>query len=99
MAVKAHLLVFDSSQITREHVVEKIDHMSVIENWVAFFDNAICLASEKDPRSLSRLLHIELPKLRFIITEIEPQSKGGWLPKSIWAFLNHPEPADTAADA
>jgi hypothetical protein len=97
--VKAHLLVFDSSQITRELVVEKIDHMSVVENWAAFFDNAICLASQKDARSLSRLLHIEFPELRFIITEIELLSKGGWLPPSIWAFLNHPEPADTAADA
>jgi len=91
--MKAYLLVFDLSQITREIMVEAIDNMSGIENWYAFFDNAICLASEKDARSLSRMLHAEFPKQRFIITEVGPQ-KGGWLPKSIWAFLNHPEPAN-----
>jgi hypothetical protein len=96
--VKAHLFVFDGSQITRELIVEKIDHIPVIENWYAFFDNTICLASEEDARSLSSLLHAELPKLRFIITEIRP-SAGGMLPKPIWAFLNHPQSADATADA
>jgi hypothetical protein len=97
--VKAHLLVFDGSQITRELIVEKIDHIPVIENWYAFFDNTICLASEEEARLLSGLLHAELPKLRFIITEIQSSGKGGWLPMSIWAFLNHPQSADAAADA
>jgi hypothetical protein len=96
--VRAHLLIFDGSQITRKHVVEKIDHMSAIENWCAFFDNAICIASDADARSLSRSLRAEFPKLRFIITEVSPHKKGGWLPKSIWTFLNHPETID-AADA
>jgi|SRR5579875_1029403 hypothetical protein len=97
--MKAHLLVFDQSQIARQEIVQKVDTMPEVENWQAFFDNVICLASEKDARSLSRLLRAEFPKLRFIITEIEPRSKGGWLPKSIWNFLNHPEPVDIAADA
>jgi|ERR1019366_8782706 hypothetical protein len=97
--MKVHLLVFDQSQITRQNMIQKIDTIPDVENWYAFFDNAICLASEKDARSLSHLLRAGLPTLRFIITEIEPQSKGGWLPKSIWAFLNHPETVDTAADA
>ncbi len=97
--MKAHLLVFDGSQITRDLIVEKIDHMPVIENWYAFFDNTICVASEEEARDLSRLLHAELPKLRFVITEIQRSNKGGWLPQSIWTFLNHPQPADTVADA
>ena len=97
--MKAYLLVFDQSQVTREIMVETIDKISDIQNWYAFFDNTICLASEKDARSLSHLLHAELPKQRFIITEIGSQKKGGWLPKSIWAFLNHPEPVDTDANA
>jgi len=97
--VKAYLLVFDPSQTTRKEVIEKIDRMPAISNWYAFFNNTICLASAKEARSLSGLLHADLPTLRFIITEINPQSKGGWLPKSIWAFLNNPQPADNPADA
>jgi len=97
--VKAYLLVFDRSQITRESMVKIINKTSAIENWHAFFDNTLCLASEKDARTLSRLLHNECPQLRFLVTEVKRDNKGGWLPKSIWTFLNHPESINISSDA
>jgi len=94
--VKAHLLVFDDSQASRQSMIDVIDNIEDIENWYAFFDNVFCLASERDAHSLSSLIRAEMPKQRFIVTEVEPGKKGGWLPKSIWAFLKRPEPVDAA---
>ncbi len=97
--MKTHLLVFDSSQASRKEVIQKVDRIPMIVNWYAFFENTLCLASEEDAKSLSKLLRTEFPKLRFLISEVEPQNKAGWLPQSIWEFLNHPEPAHRKADA
>jgi hypothetical protein len=94
--MKAYLLVFDPSQASRQTMIDVIDNIDDIENWYAFFDNAFCVASERDARSLSSLIREEMPKQRFIITEVEPGKKGGWLPKSIWAFLKRPEPVGAA---
>jgi hypothetical protein len=77
-------------------VIDVIDNIDDIENWYAFFGNAFCIASERDASSLASLIHAEMPKQRFIITEVGPGKRGGWLPKSIWAFLRKPEPIDAA---
>ena len=89
--MKAYLLVFDRSQIPRSIMADTIDR-SDIENWNAFFENAICFASKKDAHSLSQQIRAEIPEQRFIITEVEAGKKAGWLPRSIWAFLNRPAP-------
>ena len=93
--MKAYLLVFDQSQAARHNVIDVIDHID-IANWYAFFDHAFCVASERDARSLSSLIHAEMPKQRFILTEVEPGKKAGGLPKSIWTFFKAPEPATAA---
>ncbi len=97
--MKAYLLVFDRSQISRDAMTALIDRISDIENWNAFFENAICVASKKSAQSLSQQIRAEIPEQRFIITEVEAGKKAGWLPRSIWAFLNRPAPvgADTNA--
>ena len=98
--MKTYLPIFDQVQTTRKEVMDKIDLMSAIENWNAFFDNTICRAPAKQARSVLGLLHAEVPILRFIITEIiNPRRKADWLPKSILVFLNNPQPTDIAADA
>ena len=94
--MKAYLLVFDQTQALRQTMIDVIDKIDEIENWYAFFDNTFCVASERDAHSLSRLIRAEMPKQRFFITEVEPGKNGGWLPKSIWAFLKRPEPVDAA---
>jgi len=95
--VKTHLLVFDSSQASRKEVIQKVDRIPAIVNRYAFFENTLCLASEEDAKSLSNLLRHDFPKPRFLISEIEPQNKGGWLPEPIWEFLNDPKPAKADA--
>ena len=97
--MKAYLLVFDRSQVSRDTMTDVIDRIRDIENWYAFFDNAICVASGNDARSLAQQIRAELPKQRFIITEIEAGKKAGWLPKAIWTFLNRPQPVAAGTDA
>jgi hypothetical protein len=92
--MEAFLFVFDNSKISRELVIKRLDKIRAIQNWYAFFDNTFCLASNKDARTLSQLVRDALPEVRFVIVEVDPQKKGGWLPKSVWTFLSHPEPAD-----
>lgn len=94
--MNAHLLVFDSSQIRRSVVTKIIDRLPEIKNWYAFLDNTICIVTDDDAGMLSDLLHKKLPEIRFIVTEIEPQKKGGWLPKSVWKFMNHPVPSESS---
>ena len=95
--MKAYLLIFDGSQISRETMTGVIDRIKDIENWFAFFGNVYCLASKKDAHALSRRIRTELPEQRFILTEVEAGKKAGYLPKSIWTFLDRP--VGVAADA
>lgn len=97
--MKAFLFVFDSMQITRKLVTKRLDNMPNIENWYAFLENTICLASKDDAKQISTLIREAFPDLRFVVAEVDPKKKSGWLPRSVWAFVNNPQPADAAADA
>jgi hypothetical protein len=94
--VKAHLLVFDVS-VDRDQVIAAVDGIKEIENWYAFFTNTMCLASTLDAKGLSKKIRERLPETKFILTTVEPSEKGGWLPKSVWSFLNRPVRANAEA--
>ena len=87
------LLVFNGSQINRRAVTTRIDSVAAIANWMAFFENAICLVSASSARELSDRLREVLPDVQFILTELETGRRNGWLPKSVWSFMRHPEAA------
>jgi hypothetical protein len=90
--MKAFLLVFDSSRISRDQVSRLLDKISQVRHWYSFFDNTFCLASEQSAKWLAARLRDEvIPEIRFLIVEIEADKKGGWLPREIWDFLNQPE--------
>lgn len=96
--MRAFLLVFDSSKISRDLVSRRIDKISEIGNWYALFDNTFCIASDQSASWLAaRLREDVIPDVRFMVAEVQKGKKGGWLPKVIWEFLNQPEPAETSA--
>jgi hypothetical protein len=97
--IKSFLFVFDSIQISRKLVTKRLDRMPSIVNWYAFLENAICLASDDDAKQISAIIREAFPDLRFLVTEVDPKTKSGWLSRSVWAFLKNPQPVDTAADA
>jgi hypothetical protein len=96
--MKAFLLVFDSSAVSRDAVHRKLDAIPEITNWYSILDNSFCLASDQDAKWLAaRLRDDVIPETRFIVTEVEKHKKGGWLPREIWEFLARPKPVKSSA--
>ena len=95
--MNAYLLVFDDSQVAREVITKKLDKIPAIQNWFAFLNNTVSLVSIKDASSISDLVRDAFPELRFIVVEIDREKKGGFLPKSVWRFINKPSPAESSA--
>jgi len=95
--LRSYLFVFNGDQVSRKSVISKLDSLPEVVNWMAFFDNAICIVSEIDAIQLSEVLRASLPGIQFIVTELEPGKKKGWLPKAVWNFMNDPAGARTEA--
>ena len=88
--MKAYLLVFETIDVDRETVKRTVDCMPEVKNWHLFFGNTMCLASESSAKALARSLNRAFPTMRYIITEVEPDQKGGRMPASVFSFLNVP---------
>lgn len=89
--MNAFLFVFDSSRVSREQVWRKLDKIAEIENWYSLFANTFCIASEQNAKWLAaRLRDDVIPDVRFLIVEIDPIKRGGWLPRELWEFLSEP---------
>ena len=95
--MKAHLLIFDESQVTRKEIIKVIDQMPEVVNWHAFFGNTMCLVSAIEAKALATTINRLLPDLRYLITEVEPDHKGGRMPRSVLDLLDSPRPADVEA--
>jgi hypothetical protein len=78
-------------------VTTRLDSISAIVNWIAFFDNTLCLVSSSSARELSDMIRETIPDVQFVITELEPGRRNGWLPRSVWSFLRSPSAAHTDA--
>lgn len=90
--MKAHLLIFDNEQISLTEMIKIVDDMSEILNWHVVFDNAMCIASEASAKSLAGTLDVRLPHIRYLISEVQPEKKGGRMNRSILTLLNAPGP-------
>ena len=92
--MKAFLLTFDQSQTTRDEIVRFIDRIDAIENGYALFEGAIIIASRLTVGQVSSTIRDKFPDLKFILVEVDPRHKAGWLPRPVWAFLDDPHPAE-----
>ena len=90
--MKSYLLVFEPSQVGQKHWIDIVDGISTIENWHSVFEGAMVLISDADAKEITRAIQDELSNTRFLVTELRTGSKGGWLPRSIWQFINNPRP-------
>jgi len=101
MKYDAFLLTFDTTQMSREALIEVVDDIAEIVNWYAFLPAALCLVSERPTADLSRVIRSRLPDLRYMLVKLEKGQRQGLLPKSAWRFINEARPAekvDTAAE-
>lgn len=92
--MKAYILVFNDAQVDRKRMQQAMDRFEAVANWYAFFGNVMCLASSRSARALTRYLRQEFPELNFLITPIDPDQNGGWMPRAVWSFLDNPQPVD-----
>ena len=95
--MKAHILVFNDAQVGNDQVKRVVDRIDAVVNWYAFFGNVMCLASDQSAPTLSGHIRAALPDLNFMVTTVDPDQKGGWMPPLVWSFLDHPEMADADA--
>ena len=93
--MREYLLIFDDAQRDRGAVTKALDRIDGVRDWVAFFDNAVYLASEDSAKDLSRAIHARLPGLRFVITDAGRRS--GFLPRSLWDSFRAMRPAASSA--
>lgn len=92
----SYLLLFDDTKVTRQKVVERIDAMSEIVNWKAFMPSGIIVVSSIDADELARgIREHQDSKYTFILTKLT-SAKNGWLPTSVWDFMNQPKPVGQA---
>ncbi len=97
--MRTFLLVFNANQISRRSVIERIDSLKAIIDWVAFFDNSLCIVGAISASELSGMLREAMPDVQFIVSELEAGKRNGWLPKSVWEFLKQPRDSDVSAAA
>ena len=95
--MKALLLTFDRNQIARSEVTKALDRMPEVADWYAFFGNTVCLLTEAGVRTTAELIRNAFPELRFIVTEIDRNRRGGWLPRAVWSFMDKASGAETSA--
>jgi hypothetical protein len=94
--LKPFLLVFDSTQMDRQTILNWLDKQSVIKNWFAFLPNAIVLISDQSTFQLSELIRVNSkPLFDFVITEVINNglisSADGSMSKQFWDFINVPK--------
>ncbi len=92
--MKAHLLVFDGDRINLDKVIKIIDRMPEIENWHVVFDNTLCVASLVEAKRLASRLNDSLPGIRYLISEVQPEKKGGRMNSTIFELMNAPHPVE-----
>lgn len=97
--MKSYLFVFNKEQATRRFITSRLDSLDEVVNWMAFFPNAVSIVSDVDAAELSRVIRRAIPNVQFIVVALEKGNKNGWLPKSIWEFVNHPSRVDAESAA
>ena len=101
MRYEAFLLTFDTTQISRDALLQGIDNIDEIANWYAFLPASVCLVSKLTASDLSRLIKLRFRELRFLVVKLERGQRQGWLPRSVWDFMKEARPArkvDSAAE-
>ena len=92
--MKAHLLIFDPDRTNLKQMVKIVDGMPEIENWHVVFENTICVASELGAKGLASKINVILPDIRYLISEVRPEDKGGRMNRTILNLINSPGPVE-----
>ncbi len=89
---KLYLFVYNNNLGERQEVSKMLDCIADVTDWRYDLPNCFYIVSEKSSDELTDLIldHCKGKQtFRFLITEISPTNRQGWLPKSTWDFLNN----------
>lgn len=95
-ALKSFLLVADTTQVTLDELVAEIDRDDAVSNWHVMLPGTLALVSDLDVGALSDHIRGRWPDLRFLVSELVPGRKAGWLPERVWDFMNQPKAVERA---
>ena len=87
-ALNSYLFVIDSSTMSRDDAMDKINEIREVENWQKILPDAAVLISRLATKPLNDLLRESLGNQRYIVAKLG--SKNGWLAKNSWDFMNNP---------
>lgn len=86
-------LLAHSQACTPAQVQFVLNDTQAVDTWVAPFPYAAILLSELSVRDLGAILHDRLPGVWFMVTEMRGHTVQGWLPQSLWEYVNAPQQA------
>lgn len=89
--LKPYLLVFDSSEITRQALLDHLDTRPEVKNWFAFLPTGIFIISDRTALQLTQAVREGLPTASLLISEVPAGANDGWLGKNVWDFINSPK--------
>jgi len=85
----SYLFVVDSSTMSRDDAIDKIDKIKEVENWQKILPDAAVLISRLTTKRLNDTIRDSLGEQRYLLTKLD--SKNGWLAKKSWDFMNNPK--------
>lgn len=89
---KLYLFVYNNNLGERQEVSNMLDGIKDIVDWRYDLPNSFYIVSTKTADQLTDLIlehYKETKGLRFVITEIPPNNRQGWLPNSTWEFMRN----------
>jgi hypothetical protein len=89
--LKPFLVAFDSTQLSRQSLLDHLDTRPEVKNWFAFLPSAVVVLSDRTAFNVAACIRAGFPTQQFIVTEIPQGGNDGWLGKNVWEFINNPQ--------
>ena len=87
---KVFLFVY-SNMMPPQMVTNYLDTRPEILHWFAIFPNAILSVSRGDASTVKEAIHLQFPRLLFMVAEIDRNKINGWMNSPVWDFINVPK--------
>jgi hypothetical protein len=86
---KFYILVFDPTRIQMsKEIHEVIKKSQFIYTWWHYLNSAYIIKSQYTLETLHDELTKKLTNKQFLIIEIDPYNRNGWLKKEAWDWIN-----------
>lgn len=91
---RAYLFAYSIKLGTRDEIKACLNTIPQVKYWRSDIAHAFYIISEENAETLAKLIREQIPKGRFIITEISDHNRYGWLSKESWHLIQKKQPMD-----